>query len=588
MGVERQRFARVGIVAAAILAPFLSVLVVVSTKGRWFPAGDMAQAELHMRGFFANPPLVGAAGRILTDSGFQGSHPGPSLWIAMLPVYLLGGRSSAALMVAVVSVHLVSAGAAVWLARRRYGWSGAVLVAFVIVLFVRSAGPDFVVEPWNPWLALIPFLVFVLLVDDIVRRPVSWPWIAAVVVVGSHCVQCHAGYALIVGFGFLVVAITLVRRRAGRQFGAGVGILFLMWLAPLLDQIRREPGNITILVDHFGSPGEAGISFVDAMRIVATQFNVVGPWLLGPGPDRPAETWARWPGFVALVVLGVVAHRRASKTGDRDLAGLLATVAVGSVVAVLSIVRLFGPYFEYTIRWTWILAALTTLVAGLALVRSARPGTSRRAPSMPFWLGGLVVAAVVASTSAGVDAKMPGAIDSRIVSELVPQLEPRIDDDTVLLRFWDPYTLDATGFGTVLELERRGHTVRVDPSFAAAALPHRTASEDQVDQVWWVVVGPLNDDLSGEPDAERIAYVNPRSVQEQRDAERLLADLETALIATGRDDLVDQLTAPGASLLFAEPPLEPGVAAMVRDLYLLGQPVGVYVLPEGTDIESLR
>ncbi|MEN9805271.1 MAG: hypothetical protein RIS41_2118 [Actinomycetota bacterium] len=588
VGVERRRFARTGVVVASVLAPFVSVLLVVLSQGRWFPAGDMAQAELHMRGFFADPPLVGAAGRILTESGFQGSHPGPSLWVAMLPMYLLGGRSSAALMVAVVSVHVVSAVAAIYLARRRYGWSVAVLVAFVIVFFVRSAGPDLVVEPWNPWLALMPFLVFVLLVDEIVRRPVSWRWIVSVVLVGSHCVQCHAGYALIVGVGLLVVAIVLIRRRSFSTIGAGSVALAVAWAAPLVDQWRREPGNISILVDHFGSPGEPGIAVVDALRIVATQFNVIGPWLLGPGPSRPAETWARWPGFVALVALAVIAHRRATKTGDRELAGLLATVAGGAAIAVLSILRLFGPYFEYTIRWTWILAALLTFGSGLALVRSARPGTSSRAPALPFWLGGLVAAAVVASVSAGVDAKIPGAIDSRIVGDLVPQLESHVDDDTVLLRFWDPYTLDATGFGTMLELERRGHDVRVDPSFAAAALPHRTATADLVDQVWWIVVGPMNDRLAREPDVERLGYVNPRSTDEQREAERLLADIEAGLIAIDRSELVDQLSAPGASLLFAEPPLEPEVAAMIRDLYRLGQPVGVYVLPEGLDVESLR
>lgn len=588
VGVARRRFVRSGIVAASVLAPFLTVLVVVLAKGRWFPAGDMAQAELHMRGFFAHPPLVGAAGRILTESGFQGSHPGPSPWIAMLPVYLVGGRSSAALMVAVVSVHVVSSAAAIWLARRRYGWSVAVLVAFVIVLFVRSAGPDLIVEPWNPWLALLPFLVFVLLVDEIVRRPVSWRWVVAAVVVGSHCVQCHAGYALIVGVGLLAVAIVLIRRRAFGLFGAGGAALVATWLAPLVDQWRREPGNITILVDHFGSPGEPGIAVVDALRIVATQFNVVGPWLVGPDPSHPAETWARWPGFAAFVVLGVIAHRRAVKTGDREIAGLIATVAVGGLVAVLSILRLFGPYFEYTIRWTWILAALMTLVSGLALVRSARPHTSQLAPALQFWLGGLAVAAVVASVSAGVDAKVPGAIDSRIVGELVPQIDERVGGDTILLRFWDPYTLDATGFGTMLELERRGHAVRVDPSFAAAALPHRTATADQVDQVWWIVVGPMNDELVLDPTVERLGYVNPRSAAEQREAEQLLADIESGLIATGRAELVDQLAAPGASLLFAEPPLEPEVARMIRDLYRLGQPVGVYVLPEGVDIESLR
>ena len=347
-------------------------------------------------------------------------------------------------------------------------------------------------------------------------------------------------------------------------------------------------GNVSILVDHFGSPTEPTIAIADALRIVATQFNVIGPWLLGPGPDRPAETWARWPGFVLFVVVVFVARRRAVKTGDRELAGLLVAVAAGFGVAVLSILRLFGPYFEYTIRWTWILAALGTIGSGLALVRSMRATTVRRAPSLRVWLGGLVVASVVTSVSAGVDAKVPGAIDSRIVRDLVPQLEPLVDDDTVLLRFWDPYTLDATGFGTVLELERRGHSVRVDPGFAAAALPHRTAVEGDVDQIWWVVVGPVNDELVRRDDVERIAFVNPRSADEQARAERLLVEIEEALIATGRAELVAQLSAPGASLLFAEPPLDPSIAEQIRDLYLLGQPVGVYVLPEGSDVESLR
>ena len=50
----------------------------------------MAQAELHVAGFFRHPPLVGAAGRIgemFTPYG-QGSHPGPALWFALLPAYL--------------------------------------------------------------------------------------------------------------------------------------------------------------------------------------------------------------------------------------------------------------------------------------------------------------------------------------------------------------------------------------------------------------------------------------------------------------------------------------------------------------------
>ncbi len=576
------------LVAVSIAAPFFVALLVVLSRGRWYPAGDMAQAELHMRGFFAHPPLVGAAGRIIDDTGFQGSHPGPSLWFAMLPVYLLGGRTSAALMVAVVSVHLVSAAVAVWLARRRFGRSGVIVAAFVIILFVRSSGPDFVVEPWNPWLALLPFLVFVLLVDEVLARQGSWRWVVAAVVVGSHCVQCHAGYALVVGAAFVVMLVVLIRRRSVRGMGAGFAALGVMWLLPLVDQFRREPGNIQILVQHFTSPDEPTIGFGEAVRVMATQFNVVGPWLTGSGVAQPAETWARWPGFVAFVVLVGLARRRAVKTGDREIGALLLTLVGGIVIACLSILRIFGSYLDYTIRWVWILSALTVLVAGLGLVRSARAGTFRRLPGHSAWVGLVVVVAVLASVSVGADAKMPGAADSDVVEAVVPQLEPLIGDDTILVHLWDPYTLDATGFGTVLELERRGHTMRVDPSYAAAALPHRTATPDQVDREWWFVVGSLDEESLDQPGVERVAVFDPRTPADEVEGARILAAIERRLSETGRDDLLEQKNPAGAAVLFAFPPIEPDIVDLLTEYYRLGQPVSVLVLPEGVDPDSLR
>ena len=129
------------LVVICVAAPFLIVLIAVLSQGRWFPAGDMAQAELHMRGFFGHPPLVGAAGRIVTDDGYQGSHPGPSLWVSMLPLYLIGGRSSAALMASVVSVHVVSAVAALRLARLRYGWSFAGALGLVVIFVDDRVDP---------------------------------------------------------------------------------------------------------------------------------------------------------------------------------------------------------------------------------------------------------------------------------------------------------------------------------------------------------------------------------------------------------------------------------------------------------------
>lgn len=576
------------LIAISIATPFIVTLLVVFSKGRWYPAGDMAQAELHMRGFFAHPPLVGAAGRIVDDTGFQGSHPGPSLWFAMLPVYLLGGRTSASLMAAVVSVHLVAAAAALWLARRRFGGSGVIVVALVILLFVRSSGPDFVIEPWNPWLALLPFLVFVLVVDEVINHQGSWRWVVAAVVTGSHCVQCHAGYALVVGVAFVAMLVALLRRRDTRGVGAGFGALGLMWLLPLVDQLRREPGNIEILLQHFTSPDEPTIGIGEAIRIMATQFNVLGPWLTGSGGSPPAETWARWPGFAAFVVLLVLARRRAVKTGDRAIGTLLLTSIGGIAVACLSILRIFGSYLDYTIRWVWILSGLTVVMSLLAVVRSARVQTFRKLPGGSVWVGVVAAVAVITSVSLAVNARMPGAVDSEVVEAVVPQLEPRVGDDTVLVHLWDPYTLDATGFGTVLELERRGRSMRVDPSYAAAALPHRTAAADEVDQVWWYVVGPIDEESLDRPGVERIAHVDPRSSADEVEAERLLAEIERRLVETGREELVEQDNPAGAAVLFAFPPIEPDIVDLLTEYYRLGQPVSVLVLPEGVDPDSLR
>ncbi|MBJ7426683.1 MAG: hypothetical protein JHD22_07075, partial [Ilumatobacteraceae bacterium] len=50
----------VGLITGIVSVPLLIAVVTLISRDRWFPAGDMAQAELHMRGFLAHPPLVGA------------------------------------------------------------------------------------------------------------------------------------------------------------------------------------------------------------------------------------------------------------------------------------------------------------------------------------------------------------------------------------------------------------------------------------------------------------------------------------------------------------------------------------------------
>jgi hypothetical protein len=68
----------------------------------------------------------------------------------------------------------------------------------------------------------------------------------------------------------------------------------------------------------------------------------------------------------------------------------------------------------------------------------------------------------------------------------------------------------------------------------------------------------------------------------------LLKDISQMLIDAGRGELVSTLETPGASLIFAEPPLPDDIAAVVRQLISLGQPVAMYSVAPGVPVESLK
>lgn len=555
----------------------------------------MAQAELHMRGFFSHPPLVGAAGRIVGDTGIQGSHPGPSLWVLMFPVYFIGGSTAGSLMAAVVSVHLVFVAGTIWLAWRRGGPTLAWLVALGSLVVIRASGPAFMVEPWNPWLAVLPFTVFLLLVLDVIvpvdgttmlRRKIS---LAGAVVVGSHCVQCHAGYLVLVAVTLSMAVLFLVRGAGWRSPDAWKGVAassaigLVMWLPVLIDQVRREPGNLSLLWQHFGSPNESALGFGRSIRVVAEQFNLVGPWLTGPGAKAPSEGWLRYPGFLAMFAVIGVGVRSARRRGETWIVGSLGVVGVFVAVGALSVSRIFGPFFEYTIRWFWILTMASVVLSLRGLIGDRH--MSRRAVVGAF--SSLLLLSTVSSAQAVARVYLPGPTDSRIVGLLAPQLDRTLDGDAhYLVKFWDPYTLNATGFGVVLELERMGFTVGVESQFAAAALPHRVVAESDVDRVLWVVVGAPIERARLDPDLTEIASADPRTPEEQVRASELIDDIRAGLERTGRVDLLDSLDRPGASLIFAVPPLEPDVAVDVSTLILLGQPVSVFSSAPGVPIAA--
>jgi len=606
------------VIVASTLAvtPIIVAVVALLSGDAWFPAGDMAQAELHMRGFFSNPPLVGAAGRIVSDTGFQGSHPGPGLWVAMLPVYLIGGRSSHALLAAAASVHIVSVVLAVRLAFHRGGRLLAVLTALAALLVIRASGPDFMVEPWNPWLAILPFAVFVFLIGEVVAPIASAKHkrlsLIAAVIVGSYCLQCHAGYAVLV-VGALVASIAVwIRDECRTTESKFLGIsqswskirsdlllgsfaLLVVWSPVFIDQWRRSPGNLSILWEHFVTPSEPTLSLSMAVQVIATQFNLFGLWLSGPGVDAPAEGWARYIGCLLMVSLWLWATWKVRKADQSAMLRWQIMMAGFVLLGSFSILRIFGPYYEYTVRWFWILSVLTAMTSIFSLVRTYRVLEALRLSHGTKQLIGIsasliLVGVVLVSTVQTADqVKLPGKTESRILADLIPEVIPKLShDEKYLLRMYDPYTLNATGFGSVLELERQGFDIGVEVFQAAAGLPHRVRFEDQVDQILWVVVGPAIKSADADPALTKLGEANPRSASEELLAQKLLTDIAQMLTDAGRGELVSTLETPGASLIFAEPPLPDNIATVVRQLISLGQPVAMFSVAPGVPVESLQ
>ena len=414
--------------------------------------------------------------------------------------------------------------------------------------------------------------------------------------VGSYCVQCHAGYvplvlaALLGAFSVLIYDVcrkSLILQTAGISLLVGL----VMWSPSILDQWRRTPGNLSVLWQHFASPSEPTIAFGSAVRVTATQMNILGPWLTGPGAHAPSENWARYPGFIAFVALVLFVALLARRRGLSGLLRMQMMFCSFLIVAMVSVLRIFGPYFEYTIRWLWILSGLTIAHSCFALCRMFGILQWLKAKRLLTALGVAVVGALLVTSAVQAHQRvhLPGPTDSRIVGELIPQAMQRLDhQSSYLLRMYDPYTLNATGFGSLLELERQGFDVGVESFFAAAALPHRVRSEMSVDEILWVVVGPAIARADLDQALTKIAYVDPRTAQEAILAEQLLNDIREGLIAADRSELVPSLDTPGASLLFAEPALPAPIAEMVRQLILLGQPVAMYAVTPGTTVTSLQ
>lgn len=493
---------------SAVFVVPLVVAVAVLHGRHWLPIADLAQMEMRIRDVgFDHPPLLGLPGRI-EGYGQVGSHPGPLGFYLLAPLYRLGGADSWALQTACITLSTVAAVLVVWIAYRRGGLPFAALATVALAVLVHAYDIRILATPWNPFLPVVWWLVFLLAVwsvwcDDLPMLPLA-------VFAGALCLQTHVPYALLVA-GLLVptgvwLVVRLVRggpdRRLLTWVGVSAALLAVVFLPPLIEQATNDPGNLAILVENFRHPYAERIPATGALDRWLAHLDVVklvrGSAETLPNLDDPGhlDLGQRVPGLVLLVAWAAsawVAWRRPDRDGP--LLRLHLLVAAAQLLGLVAISRIFGQPWSYLMLWAWGTTALTVLaIVWTFLQVLPRPRAAWALPAVTA--AAVLVSGVVLTRDASSiemdDEELAGAVDHvsrRIEARLADDPAGCGDDCRYLVTFTDPVNLVSPTFGVQVDLERHGYDVGINPYYRVGVRDHRLMEPDEADAEIQVAYG---------------------------------------------------------------------------------------------------
>jgi hypothetical protein len=522
-------------------------------------------------------------------------------------VYRLLGSSSFALQAATGVFHAAAVVAALLVARRRRDGAALVAVGVMLLLLMQGYGLGALTEPWNPQLPMLWFVAFLVAAWAVVDGDL--PMLLPAVLAASICAQTHVPYlAVTLGVASIVTVAAGVhawRRRAAGGDRAGdwrwllgsAALGLVLWAPPLIDEATNEPGNLSQIVDHLGSPVEepigirAGADYVllhlDAWQLVVGEAQHPGTFvrvLSGPGPskERGLLTAAVWVACVAASA--ALRHRR--------LLGLHLLVGGSALVATIAISRIYGIAWPYLMLWAYGIGALMLLAIVATLVAVAhrwRPQLATPRTAVALGTTGLVVIAGLSlrllAIAPDADTETPDQTEQlgRLVPDTVAALEAGVGaaegrDGRYLVTWSDATNGGSEGIGLVNELIRRGFDVGVEASEGVKMGPHRVRPPDDATARIVLASGGWIERWEGEPDAVRIAYDDPATDAERAEFAQVRAEAIAQLRAQGREDLIDRVDTDLFSVALNEG--VGGAASLAFGRLLdIGVPVAVFVLP---------
>ena len=370
-----------------------------------YPTGDRAFLELYALHATGGNLTVGPYSRV----GWN--HPGPVYLYALAPFYALSGQREFSLDSTALLINLASLAALIavvsMVGDAYLGWS--LIAALAIFLFrpgpVRDVG-ELLVSPWNPHVVMLPFALLIALCAALAVGRVRV--LPAVALVGSFVVQTHIGL-LPCTMAMVIMAVALWRhgRRASRSTPVGVatprdppirpwvlasvGVLTLLWMLPLVDQVVGS-GNAGEILRFFLSDDRPRPSPSTAFAAVAYGLSaavrpqenlamgnvIISAAGLGPLP-------AIWLVLQVTLLAGV--WRWAVRQGRSFHAALCVLCLATTAVAVWSAFNIHGMVRDYLVFWMSVLGMVNLSALGGAVAWWAARALRRRGIAIPVRIG---------------------------------------------------------------------------------------------------------------------------------------------------------------------------------------------------------
>jgi hypothetical protein len=626
LGPAAERWARRLAAALAVLVAVVVVSPIVVTFANlwgdtWYPAGDQALIELRTADVGkAATPLLGPYSR------FGWNHPGPLEFYVLAPLYRAAGSASMGLLLATVG--------ALWVAWRRGRLALVVGLGLVLSLLLRSMGPTDLSDPWNPYLTVVPFALFLLLVWAVLDGDL-W-MLPLVALTGSFLVQTHVGFALQVGVGAVVALLGVWRARrvsrlalvshrgadqAAVAFGARrpwlpispVGsetgewptlrslrsvlvvtavVMVVTWLPVAVDQLAGRH-NATEVASFFLDSSRPTIGREVAAGLVARQVGAEGPlsdddaarapWSGGPEPiDRHGGevlgtdlTRLLWPMglFIGSLGLALVVGPR-----GRSAVRLAAVTLTAAVFGAAATARISDQPYNYLLRWWWVIGALLWLSIGWSSWCAAgwRWGRSLR------WLAVLVVVpALWTATATTLEAAGQPNVP---MADLQPAIGALAGPVTAATPPGSPVEVrgvgshhNIVGDGLMLQLIRSGRRVVVDPATAFKFGEDNVATSGP-EAVVFVVSNDSIERYRQRDDVREIVSYDPLTAEERARFIEIAASLRAQFEAAGRPDLVTMIGI-GDSLIDAHglAGVDQELLEQAEELRRKGMPVAAFV-----------